>query len=241
MILLEKGMFSINKKKKKLKKVKDILKKNYPEFNFYNKDKIFDEILYIFLSWRTPISKAESIYQRVKTDYKDLNELFNLSENDWFKRLESSGKAKDKSRTIVKLLKKIKEDFGCIENVEKLSQKSNDEVYQYLVSLPGIKDKSAFCIMLYTMKRAVFPADAHCLRVSQRLGVIQGTNEKKQDRIRGQRELNDLLKGNYSLCYDLHITMLQHGKKICKRKPLCEQCPISHLCDYYEDRMKNDN
>lgn len=229
------------KKKTKLKKVRDLLRKNYPDFNFYNKDKIFDEILYIFLSWRTPISKAESFYQELEADFEDWSSLFKLSESDWFKRIESGGKAKDKARTLVKLLSKLKEDFGNVENVETLFKKSDDEVYQYLVSLPGIKDKSAFCIMLYTMKRAVFPADAHCLRVSQRLGIIEGTNERKQDRASGQKELNELLKGDYQLCYDLHITMLQHGQKICKRKPLCEQCAISHLCDYYKQKVKDDH
>ena len=229
------------RKKTKLKKVRDILRKNYPDFNFYNKDKIFDEILYIFLSWRTPISKAETFYQGIKANFEDWNSLFKLTESDWFKRIESGGKAKDKARTLVKLLSKLKEDFGNVENVETLFKKSDDEVYQYLVSLPGIKDKSAFCIMLYTMKRAVFPADAHCLRVSQRLGIIEGTNERKQDRVSGQKELNELLEGDYQLCYDLHITMLQHGQKICRRNPLCEQCVISHLCDYYKRKVKDDH
>lgn len=229
------------RKKTKLKKVRNKLKRIYSEFNFYNKDKIFDEILYIFLSWRTPISKAELFYQELKTEFQNWNDLFELSENDWYKRIESGGKANDKARTLVKLLRKIEEDIGCVEKVETLFKKSDEDVYQYLISLPGIKDKSAYCIMLYTMKRAVFPADAHCLRVSQRLGVIEGTNEKKQDRVRGQKELNELLKGDYQLCYDLHITMLQHGQKICKRNPLCDQCIISYLCDYYNRKVKDGN
>lgn len=228
-------------KKAKLKKIREILKTTYPEFNFYNKNKIFDEILYILLSWRTPILKSESLYQKLKKDFKDWNDLFELSESDWYKRIESGGKANDKARTLVKLLRKIKRDFGSIEKVETISKKSDEEVYRYLVSLPGIKDKSAFCIMLYAMKRAVFPADAHCLRISQRVGIIEGTNQKKQDRVRGQKELNELLKGNYQLCYDLHITMLQHGQKVCKRNPLCENCVISHLCDYFNQRMKDGN
>ena len=221
------------RKKTKIKKVCDILKKAYPEFNFYNKDKIFDEILYIFFSWRTPINKAESFYQQLKFDYPNFNDLFNLNEINWFNRMESGGKANDKARTIVKLLKKIKKDFGNIENVETLFKKSDSEVHQYLISLPGIKDKSAYCIMLYTIKRAVFPADAHCLRVSQRLGLIKGSNQRKQDRVNGQRELNELLKGDYQLCYDLHIKMLQHGQTICKRNPLCDKCLISNLCEYF--------
>jgi len=224
---------SFQKSKTKLKKVRNILKRSYPGFNFYNKSKIFDEILYIFLSWRTPIPRAESIYQKLKLDFKDWNDLIDLSERAWFKRLESSGKAHDKARTLVKLLKRIKEDFGKVENVELLSKKSDNEVHEYLTTLPGIKDKSAYCIMLYTMGRSVFPADAHCLRVSQRLGIIEGTNQRKQDRVNGQKNLNELVKGDYQLCYDLHITMLQHGKTTCRRVPLCKQCPISHLCEHY--------
>ncbi len=228
------------KNKTKLIKVRSILKKSYPKFNFYNKRKIFDEILYIFLSWRTPIRKAEILYQELKKDFKEWNDLTELNESDWFERLESSGKANDKARTLLKLLEKIKYDFGKVENVESLSAKSDSQVHEYLTSLPGIKDKAAYCVMLYSMNRAVFPADAHCLRISQRLGIIEGTNRQKQDRVIGQKKLNELVKGNYQFCYDLHITMLQHGKAVCKAKPLCEQCVISHLCDYFTSKDTNE-
>ena len=227
-------------KKETLETVRNILKKSYPIFNFYNKDRIFNEILYIFLSWRTPIVKAESLYNELKLEFHNWNALFNLDVADWYNRLQSSGKANDKARTLVKLLKIIKNDFGNVEHVEVLSEKSDSEVYQYLTSLPGIKDKSAYCIMLYAMKRAFFPADAHCLRISQRLGIIEGTNQSKQDRVKGQKTLNDLVKGDYQLCYDLHITMLQHGQNICKRKPLCRQCMLSHLCNYYGSQVKDE-
>lgn len=217
----------------KLKEIRRILRSTYPHNNHFNKCKIFDEILYIFLSWRTPILKAESLFQELKTKYQDFNQFFKLSENEWFEILKSGGKANDKSKTIVKLLKKIKEDFGAVENIESLSNKGDQEVHEYLISLPGIKDKSAYCIMLYAMKRAFFPADAHCLRICWKSGIIKGTNKKKQDRVRGQKELNDMIKGDYQLCYDLHTTMIQHGKIICKPgKPKCGQCVISNMCNF---------
>lgn len=222
----------------KLTKIHSILKKEYPRFNFYNKDRIFDEILYIFLSWRTPITKAQEIFKDLEKEFRQWDELLNLDENDWYKRLITGGKARDKARTVKKLILKLYEDFGSLENVETLSEKSDDEVYNYLTGLPGIKDKSAYCVMLYTMGRAVFPADAHCLRVSQRIGVISGTNHNKQDRVRGQKELNDLLKGNFELCYDLHIDMIHHGQKICKKRPLCQECVISSYCYYFKDQQK---
>lgn len=221
-------------KLEKFKKIRRILRKTYNPEHHFNKDKVFDEILFIFFSWRTPIIKAEAIYQELKARFPNRDTLFDLDENEWFKILETGGKAKDKSRTIVKLLGKLKGDFETAEQAENLSEKPDAEIHEYLTSLPGIKDKSAYCIMLYAMKKPVFPADAHCLRISQRLGIIEGTNKRKQDRVRGQQELNNLLQGDYRLCYDLHVTMIQHGKSICKTRPLCEKCVIAILCNYYK-------
>lgn len=217
-----------------LREVRRIFLETYNPDHHFNKDKVFDEILFIFFSWRTPIIKAESIYQELRKTYSDWNELFGFGENEWFTILESGGKAHDKARTIIKLLQELNKDFGMAECVEKLAERPDSEIQKYLISLPGIKDKSAYCIMLYAMKKAVFPADAHCLRISQRLGIIQGTNKSKQDRVRGEQELNKLLRGDYDLCYDLHVTMIQHGKAICKTKPFCKQCVINALCKYYQ-------
>ncbi len=83
-----------------LKKVRRILRKNYELNHHFNKDQIFDEILFIFFSWRTPIIKAESIYQAVKSKFPDRNALMHFDEESWFRILESGGKAKDKAKII---------------------------------------------------------------------------------------------------------------------------------------------
>lgn len=221
----------------KLKVISDILKSHYPETNFDNKDRIFDEILYIFLSWRTPIDTANKIYNSLKSRFPS-DELFcALNEEEWYRILETGGKARDKSKTIVRLIRKLKEDFGEIKKIETLLTQSDSEVYKYLISLPGIKDKSAFCIMLYTMHRAVFPADAHCLRICQRLGVIDGDNSSKKDRVNGQITLNNILMGDFDLCYNLHIKLIQHGKRICKRIPDCSNCVIREYCEFGKNRI----
>ncbi|MEE9542553.1 MAG: hypothetical protein V3V95_02075 [Thermodesulfobacteriota bacterium] len=32
--------------------------------------------------------------------------------------------------------------------------------------------------------------------------------------------------------------MILHGRKTCKaRKPLCTECPVSALCDYYKESL----
>ncbi|GAK56014.1 hypothetical protein U27_02975 [Candidatus Vecturithrix granuli] len=64
----------------KLKKVHQLLKEAYNPDHHFNKDKVFDEILFIFFSWRTPIIKAESMYQELKSTHTDWKRLFDLDE-----------------------------------------------------------------------------------------------------------------------------------------------------------------
>jgi endonuclease-3 related protein len=220
----------------KLKQVRRILRGHYNPENHFNKAKVFDEILFIFFSWRTPIRKAEEIFQDICSSYPNKNDLFELPEDTWFQFLHSGGKARDKARTIVKLLMQLKQDFNSIEEIENLANWHDENIKSYLISLPGIKEKSAYCIMLYAMKKAFFPADAHCLRICQRLGIIKGTNQSKKDRERGQKELNEILEGDFKICYDLHTMMILHGKQICRRTPLCDQCIIADYCEYKREQ-----
>jgi endonuclease III len=87
--------------------------------------------------------------------------------------------------------------------------------------------------MLYAMGRAVFPADAHCLRVLKRIGLISLTLSNKSDRERAQKELNDILSGDYQLCYDLHTLLIEHGKRVCGRNPCCDECCLRSICTFH--------
>lgn len=225
----------MNKKKEKtdkLIKIHERLSQTYVPNHHSNKEKIFDEILYIFFTWRTPIKKAEEIFQDLYFKYPNKTEWFALNEENWYSILESGGKARDKSRAVVKLLSKLKQDFKDIDSIESMGKWEDETIHRYLISLPGIKDKSAYCIMLYAMHKPYFPTDAHCLRICQRVGLIKGTSMRKQDREKGQKELNELLAGNYKICYDLHTTMIVHGRTVCKSRPLCGKCVIEKYCEY---------
>lgn len=163
----------------------------YPEnHHHFNKLCVFDELLFILLTWRTPITLAQQIFLEIYRQEKDRNGFFSWSKDQWFAFLDPGGKAHDKSRTLVKMLQRIQYDYKTVENFETyLSGLDNEALFDVLTALPGIKAKSAYCVMMYALKRSVFPADAHCLRIASRMGLIDIDMQKKQDRERGQREL----------------------------------------------------
>ena len=49
---------------------------------------------------------------------------------------------------------------------------SDEDAEAYLVSLPGVGIKTAKCVLMYSLRRAVLPVDTHVARVSRRLGLL---------------------------------------------------------------------
>lgn len=85
--------------------------------------------------------------------------------------------------------------------------------------------------MLFYWKYLELPigiaVDTHCKRVSNRIGLSNETNPLKIEQ--------DLLKQISPKDYkDVNHLFIWHGRYTCKAKnPLCKNCTIKHLCNYY--------
>lgn len=96
------------------------------------------------------------------------------------------------------------------------------------MSLPGIGRKSANVIMLEVFNKAQgIAVDTHCKRISNRIGLSSQINPIKIE--------EDLLLQINPIYYkDVNHLFIWHGRYTCKAKnPLCNNCKISHLCNYY--------
>jgi endonuclease-3 len=99
-------------------------------------------------------------------------------------------------------------------------------VFDYLTSLPGISRKSALCIMMYSLGRAVFPVDTHVWRVARRLGW---TAPRPKPTDRHERDLEAAVPRE--LRYSLHVNMVAHGCLVClPYDPRCDRCVLADLC-----------
>ncbi len=96
-----------------------------------------------------------------------------------------------------------------------------------LLDLPGIGPETADSIMLYAFGKPYFVVDAYTRRIFGRMGVIDG--ESPYEEIRGMFETN--LQRRVSLYREYHALIVEHGKRICKRNPLCESCVIDTYCE----------
>ncbi len=111
---------------------------------------------------------------------------------------------------------------------QKILQDFQGEVPQTmeeLMTIPGVGRKSANVIMLEAFNNPQgIAVDTHVKRISNRIGFSKKSEPEKVE--------EDLLKQiPREYWKDANHILIWHGRKICKsQNPLCEKCPLHHLC-----------
>ena len=95
-----------------------------------------------------------------------------------------------------------------------------------LVELPGVGRKTANVVLGHALGVPGLPVDRHVLRVSNRIGIAEG-----DDPVVVEQQLSAALpKERWTRASD---TLILHGRRICRPKPLCDQCAVRDACDYF--------
>ena len=95
-----------------------------------------------------------------------------------------------------------------------------------LVELPGVGRKTANVVLGHALGVPGLPVDRHVLRVSNRIGIA-----KSDDPIVVEEQLCGVMpKERWTRTSD---TLILHGRRVCKPKPLCDQCAERDDCEYF--------
>lgn len=152
-----------------VERVCEALERCYGRPRFGNPTDPLDDLVYIVISNKTSPEVALRTYRRIKESFGTWEDVLAAPASDLRSILKPAGLAAVKSEQIRAALFKIEEDFGSCQ-LKGLDRLDEPEIHQYLVSLPGVSDKVAKCVMMYTMGANVLPVDAHVHRVARRLG-----------------------------------------------------------------------
>ena len=133
--------------------------------------------------------------------------------------IHSTGFFRAKARDIVAASKMLVEEYGgrVPDNMEDL------------LKLPGVGRKTANLVLgdIYNTPGVVV-ADTHCIRLSGRLGLTDGS----KDPAKVEAQLRKILPAEESnnFCHRLVL----HGRAVCMaRGPECEGCTLRPWCDFY--------
>ena len=134
--------------------------------------------------------------------------------------IHSTGFFRAKARDIVGAARMMLDEYGG-----KVPDNMDD-----LLKLPGVGRKTANLILgdVYHQPGVVV-ADTHCIRISGKLGLTDGT----KDPAKVETQLRKVLPPEESndFCHRLGL----HGRAVCMaRRPDCQNCTLRPWCDFFQ-------
>lgn len=96
-----------------------------------------------------------------------------------------------------------------------------------LEALPGVGRKTANVILNVAFGHPTIAVDTHLFRLGNRIGIAPGKTP-----LEVERAYEAIIPPKH--IQHAHHYLILHGRYTCKaQKPLCDQCPVSHLCAYH--------
>jgi endonuclease-3 related protein len=137
-----------------------------------------------------------------------------------------------KARKIKAIIAHLYEHYQY--DLDALLSKETRTLRRELLSIYGIGPETAGSIILYAAGQPVFVVDAYTRRLLSRLGLV--SDDIDYDELQVTFEHN--LPHQVSLYQEYHALIVQHGKSICRKRPLCSSCPILSLCGYGQSQTE---
>ena len=166
-----------------------------------------------------------SVNKVTKEMFKEANTPEDFANMD-IKKLEnyirSIGIYRNKAKNIQAASKILINDYNSIVPKDK----------KELQKLPGVGRKTANVVVSNAYGIPAIAVDPHVFRVSNRIGLANANNvDKTEDQLEKNIDQSRWTK--------THHQIITHGRALCKaRNPLCEECQLNKLCEYY--RRQND-
>lgn len=221
---------NLSAQREKYPHVKRLLEETYGRKEFKPHDGM-DELVSCILSQSTTDANRDRGFEALKNKYSSWDDVATADIDELIDTIRPAGLANSKGPYIQGALREIyarRSEY----NIDFLKEKTPDEAKEWLQTLPGVGPKTAAIVLCFGFGMPAFPVDTHVHRVGKRIGFLP----PKISANKAHDVMEELVPPEDY--YSFHLQMIYHGRAICKaRNPLCEQCPISAYCDYYQDSV----
>ncbi|MBN2746752.1 MAG: endonuclease III [Bacteroidales bacterium] len=144
--------------------------------------------------------------------------LAEAHQDEVFELIKSCSYPNNKAKNLVGMAKTLINEFkgNVPSDVDELQK------------LPGVGRKTANVIASVVFGEAAMAVDTHVFRVSARIGLTKNAKNPLQ----AEKQLVKYIPEEK--IPTAHHWLILHGRYVCKaRKPLCDNCFLTEICDYY--------
>ena len=217
-----------------LLRIDETLRAAYRTPDLGNKVDPLDEILFLLITQRTRIDLARRVYADFRREFHPWRKVLRPENRARLKRaLNRGGRGNLRYRAVTQMLTAVRKRVGGM-SLEFLRGEPRAEAEEFLLSLPGVGRKTAYCVLMYSLRHPVFPVDSNIIRIFRRAAILApaGVALNGVDHRTAQRKIAPVIPEE--IAYSLHVNMVMHGREVClERNPRCDVCPIRLHCGLY--------
>lgn len=158
-------------KKQRALEVIERLKKEYPDAGCtLDYDQAWKLLVSVRLAAQCTDARVNVVVEGLYEKYPDVNALADADVSDIEEIVRPCGLGKSKARDISACMKILRDEYGG---------KVPDD-FDALLKLPGVGRKSANLIMGDVFGKPAIVTDTHCIRLVNRIGLVDGIKEPKK-------------------------------------------------------------
>jgi endonuclease-3 len=176
----------------------------------------FELLVATVLSAQSTDQRVNMVTPALFARYPDARALAKATPADLEPLIHSTGFFRAKSKALASLARALVERQGGRVPAD----------IEALTALPGVGRKTANVVLGHALGVPGLPVDRHVLRVSNRIGIASSDSPEAVE----QQLASRLPPSGWVRASD---TLILHGRRICKPKPLCDRCSVQSSCDYF--------
>ena len=210
-------------KSERIKRFYTALFKRYGSQGWWPAETELECILGTILTQNTSWMNVERALKNLKS--KGLTSIEKLSSvpiHILAELIRPSGYFNQKAIKIKNFIKFLNENYDG--RLERMFKEDSNKLREKLLGIKGIGPETADSILLYAAKKSIFVVDAYTYRILSRHALIPEDSDYREI----QEVFMDILPRDTQLFNEYHALLVKVGKEHCRKKPICEGCPLEY-------------
>lgn len=194
------------------------LKKEYPLAQCtLDYDQAWKLLVSVRLAAQCTDARVNVVVEDLYAKYPDVEALAEAPVEAIEEIVRPCGLGKSKARDISACMKILRDQY----------QGKVHENFDALLKLPGVGRKSANLIMGDVFGKPAIVTDTHCIRLVNRIGLVDGIKEPKKVEMALWKIIPP--EEGSDFCHRL----VYHGRDVCTARtaPFCEKCCLKDICE----------